>query len=113
VFDISAAALFALSRVDPRLFPSIGFLLGSTLYGFAFALLAGYIAGRIAGFQAVAHALGVAIIIGGTALVSLIAEWANGSIWSQLAVIIVMTPAAVIGGVLYEREAAAAVRRGR
>jgi len=41
VFAMPAALLFALSGEDPHVTPTIGFAIVSTLYGMAFAFLAG------------------------------------------------------------------------
>jgi hypothetical protein len=103
VFALSAVLLFQVSGQDPKSFPELWFLVGSTLYGIAFATLGGFVAAVIAGRRPALHAIVVAAIIGALALVSLIASLGRGSVWSEIAVLFFMTPAAAIGGFIRDR----------
>jgi hypothetical protein len=102
VFGLSAALLFPLSGRDARAFPQTGFLVFSTVYGMAFALLGGYVAASLARRKEIAHAAVVAGIIAVLALISLVAK-SSGSLWSQIAAIVLMAPAALLGGWLRAR----------
>ena len=103
VFGASAAVLFNVSGRDPRATPSIPFAAGSIAYGIFFAGLAGYVAASLAPRQPRRHAALLAIIIATIALVSMVFEFQNGSVWSQLATLLLMAPAAVVGGWLRTR----------
>ena len=107
VFAISAVLLFQLSGVDPHLVPGLGFIIGSILYGMAFAALGGYIAAVIARGRELAHAAAVACILAIFAFVSIIAQPGLSSHWSQLAAIFLMAPAAVGGGWMRRKQRSA------
>jgi hypothetical protein len=66
----------------------------------AFAMAGGFVAATIATRQPTLHALAVAGIIGVTAVAALVVEWGAGSVWSPLSTIVLMAPAAAIGGYL-------------
>jgi len=98
IFAGSAVLLFLISRHDPHAPASSGFLVFSVVYGIVFAFLAGYVAAAIAGLGGMLYAMGVAIAIAAGALVSLIARPGKGAIWSQVAALLLMAPAALVGG---------------
>ena len=104
VFGVSALILFKVSGVDPRQEPGLGFRIWSTLCGVFFAFSGGYLAARIAGKKEITHAGAVACLLALIATVSLIAQPGHGSLWSQIAALGFMTPAAVLGGVLRARQ---------
>jgi hypothetical protein len=104
VFGIPTILLFAIADIDPRQEPELGFRIWSTLYGVFFASAGGYVAARIAGKREVAHASAVACILAFIATASLIAQPGHGSLWSQIAALGFMTPAAIFGGVLRGRQ---------
>ena len=104
VFGISAVALFQLAHIDPHQQPGIGFMIGSSLYGIVFAGAAGYTAARIAGKRELANASLVAGIIALLAFISILAQPGLPTYWSQIAAIVVMAPAAVLGGWLRGRQ---------
>jgi hypothetical protein len=99
VFGVSAIILFQIAGVDPRQEPEIGFRIWSTVYGAFFAFVGGYVAARLAGKKEVTHASAVACMLAVIAAVSLVAQPGHGSLWSQIAALGFMTPAAVLGGV--------------
>jgi hypothetical protein len=103
IFALSAVLLFQVSGQDPKSFPELWFLVGSTLYGIVFAMLGGFVAAAIASRRPALHAIIVAALIGALALVSLIASLGRGSVWSEIAVLFFMTPAAAIGGFIRDR----------
>jgi len=98
IFAGSAVLLFLISRHGPHAPASSGFLVFSVVYGIVFAFLAGYVAAAIAGLGGMLYAMGVAIAIAAGALVSLIARPGKGAIWSQVAALLLMAPAALVGG---------------
>ena len=102
-FGLSASLLFGLSGRDPHVTPGVGFLVFAILYGVGFAALGGYLAATVGRRRQVAHAAAVAVIIGIAALVSLVAQAGNGAIWSELATLFLMAPAAVAGADLRRR----------
>jgi len=103
IFATSADLLFQISKQDPHQTVNLLFGLASTLYGMAFAMLGGYVAGRIASRSPRVHG---AIISGVTALgalASLIARPGAGAIWSELVALFLMAPMAVVGSALTPR----------
>ena len=98
IFAGSAVALFALSRQDPHISASPRFLVLSIVYGIFFALLAGYITALIANVNDLRYVLLLAAIMAAAALVSLLARPGAGAIWSQLSALLLMAPAALVGG---------------
>ena len=103
IFGASAAVLFNVTDHDPRATPSLLFGAGAILYGVVFAGLGGYVAASLAPTQPRRHAVILATVIAIVALASLVFELRNGSVWSQLAALGLMAPAAYAGGVLRTR----------
>ncbi len=103
VFAVSAGALFHLTGQNPHGEASVPFMIGATLYGFAFALLGGYVSGWIAKRRPLAHGVAVAVVLALGAAVSLFFTLGRGHIWSQVAALAAMAPAAAIGGWLRAR----------
>ena len=95
VFGLSAFALFRITNHDPHAPASLSFEIGSIVYGVLFALLAGWIASFIGGRPNLIAAWIVAAIVALGAAVSMIMV---GVVWSSLAGLLLMAPAAVIGG---------------
>jgi hypothetical protein len=104
IFAVSAALLFGVSGRDPHVRPDAAFAVLGVLYGMLFALIAGYVAGVIAKRSEIRHGLVVALIIVVLAALSLVLQLGEGSLWSELATIIFMAPAAVLGGYLRHRQ---------
>ena len=103
VFAGSAALLFQLSGIDPHAPSSAGFKIGSIIWGVVFALVAGWLTARVAARRPGAHAAVLALLIAAGALISLLAS-SPASVWSQMAALVLMAPAAWIGGVLVRVE---------
>jgi hypothetical protein len=103
VFAVSAGALFYLSGQDPHGETTAPFMIFAVVYGAAFALLGGYVAGWIASRAPFAHGLAVASILALGAGVSLLATVGHGYIWSQITALTAMAPAAALGGYLRGR----------
>jgi hypothetical protein len=104
VFGVPTIILFTVAGVDPRQEPELGFRIWSTVYGVFFAFVGGYVAARIAGKKEVTHATAMACILALLATVSLVAQPGHASLWSQIAALGFMTPAAILGGVLRARQ---------
>jgi hypothetical protein len=105
IFGFSAVLLFQLAHVDPHQQPGIGFMIGSTVYGVVFAIAAGFTAAHIAGKRKLLNAGVVACIIALLALVSIFAQPGLPSYWSQIAAIVFMAPASILGGWIRARRA--------
>jgi hypothetical protein len=95
--------LFNVTDHDPHASPSLLFGVGAVLYGMFFAGLGGYVAASLAPQQPRRHAAILAAIIAIVALVSLIVQFRSGSMWSQIAALALMAPAAYAGGLLRTR----------
>jgi hypothetical protein len=98
IFAGSAVALFALSRRDPHTSAPPMFLVLSILYGIFFAFLAGYLTALIANVDDLRYVLLLAAMIAAGALFSLLARPGAGAIWSQVSALLLMAPAALVGG---------------
>ncbi len=105
IFAVTTLLLFRLTGHDPRVWPGIGFIVGITVYGVLFAFIGGYVAAALAPRRPALHAQIVATLIGAGALISVVAELATASVWSQIAALLFMVPAAAFGGVLRSRRA--------
>jgi hypothetical protein len=104
VFAASAALLFQLSGTDPHAPASLAFKVASIIWGIVFALIAGWLTGRIAARRQATHAAVLAALIALGALVSLILRTGHDSIWSQLAALVFLVPATWIGGVIARKD---------
>jgi ABC-type transport system involved in multi-copper enzyme maturation permease subunit len=103
VFSITAVLLFRISGVNPHQSPTMEFIIGSIVYGVFFAGLGGYVSAAIARRKELTHALVVAGIIAVIAIVSIILAPKEGVLWSELATLLLMAPAAGLGGYLRSR----------
>jgi hypothetical protein len=97
IFAGSAVLLFYFSKVDPHSPALPGFMVFSILYGIAFALLAGFVAGTISKRPDLITGILLAAIIGIPAIITLISRPGAGAIWSQTSALVLMSPAALIG----------------
>ncbi len=103
VFAVPVVALFQATGQPPHAQASVPFMVGATVCGVAFALLGGYLSGCIAGRRPLAHGAAMATILALGAAGSLLATVGKGFIWSQVAALAFMAPAAVAGGWLRQR----------
>jgi hypothetical protein len=113
VFSITAVLLFRISGVNPYQSPAIEFIIGSIVYGVFFAGLGGYVCATIARRKEFMHALAVAGIIAVIAIVSIILAPKDGQLWSELATLLLMVPAAGLGGYLRSRQVSGSKDKGR
>jgi len=103
IFAVSAVLLFQLTRRNPHAEQPTMFMAGSVIYGIMFAIAGGYVSAVLGGGSArvQAGAVGVAIALGAT--VSLLAGPSASSAWSRVAALLLMAPAAAIGGIIRAR----------
>jgi hypothetical protein len=102
-FAVGMAVLFFVSGIERHTLPSPAFVAGASLYGMAVAAFAGLVATLLADDRTDRHARLVAVLIGGLALVSLYSQYDRGSVWSELATLLLMTPATRMGAALGRR----------
>ncbi len=97
IFGGSAVVLFSAAHVDPHSLLPLRFIVFSTAYGGAFALLGGYVAGRIGRRRDLICGLAVAALIAMGAVISMVARPGAGALSSQTAGLVVCAPAALLG----------------
>jgi hypothetical protein len=97
IFASSALALFKISGRDPHVNPGLGFLVLTTVYGIAIAFLAGYVAAAIAHGHSAGVLIGVVLAL--VAALSIYWQLHRASIWTEVAALLFMAPAAAVGGV--------------
>jgi fructose-specific phosphotransferase system IIC component len=104
IFAVSAALWFQFGGQDPHAVPSLMFAVGSVAWGIAFAALGGYVAVRGTQRDSLAPGIAVGCVIAAGALVSLVMEGRQDSMWSQLSALLLMAPAACLGGLIKRRK---------
>ncbi len=97
IFGGSAVVLFRAAHLDPHSLLPLRFVVFSITYGGAFALLGGYVAGRIGRRRDLICGLAVAALIAIGAVISMVARPGAGALWSQTAGLVVCAPAALFG----------------
>jgi hypothetical protein len=106
VFGASAQLLFQISGQDPHAPASAGFKIASVIWGVVFALIGGWLTARIAVRRPATHAAILAGLIALSACVSLVFRGAGDTaVWSQVAAVALMAPAAWIGGAVARKQA--------
>lgn len=98
IFAIAGAVLFRLIGIDPHADAPVRFMIFCTAYGIFFAGMGGYVAAIIAGQKERRCGLAVMALIDLSAMVSLAMTMGKGSMWSPIATMVVMSPAAGLGG---------------
>src|SRR5260221_9702024 len=106
LFAFSAVALFVLTGHDPHAPAGTGFMAITILYGIFFSILGGFVAAAVAGAgkYEIEHAFAVATLIAAIGAASYIAEAPGESKWTQLSAVLIIAPAALIGGYLRRRQ---------
>ena len=97
IFAGSAVLFFRLTNVDPHSPAAIGFEMLTIVYGLAFALLGGFVAGKIARRTDLLWGIVLALVIALGATVSIIARPGAGALWTQTAALLLFAPASVVG----------------
>lgn len=97
IFAGGSALLFYAAKVDPHAPAEMRLILLGTLAGIVLALAGGFIAGWIGHRADLISGMILAVIIAGGAITSMIGRPGQGAIWSQLAALLTMAPAALVG----------------
>jgi hypothetical protein len=95
--------LFRVTRTNPHAPASLSFEISSVIFGILVALAAGYLASILGGRRDFVAAWIVGALIAFGAIVSMVLTVVA---WSQVAALLFMSPAAVIGGATYARRRA-------
>ncbi len=103
MFVLSAVLLFRLAGQEPHAPATTKFMIGSIIYGVGFGFLGGLVAASIAKRRAAGFAVGTIIALG--AIVSLLAQ-PSGARWSPVSALVLMAPAAALGGAIRRRSKA-------
>ena len=98
VFGVATGLLFAVVSQDPHSVAGTGYMIGTTLYGAFFAALGGFLTASMANTSRMGHVAVLAGIIAGGAVVSILTRASDEAMWSQLAAIVIIAPAAILGG---------------
>ncbi len=97
IFAVSAVLLFRLTKIDPHSPAAAGFEVFAVAYGLAFALLSGFVAGKIARRGDLMSGIALALVIAVGATISMIARPGAGAIWTQTSALLLFAPAALAG----------------
>ena len=97
IFAVSAVVFFRILNVDPHSPAAVGFEALTIAYGLAFAMLSGFIAGKIARRSDLWPGIVLALIIALGATVSIIARPGAGALWTQTAALLLFAPASIAG----------------
>ena len=97
IFAGSAVVLFGVTKVDPHSPAAVGFELLTIVYGVAFALLGGFVTGKIARRTDLNCGIALALLIALGATVSMIARPGEGALWTQTAALLLFAPASLAG----------------
>ncbi|MGO9563959.1 MAG: hypothetical protein ACLPPV_15010 [Candidatus Korobacteraceae bacterium] len=98
LFELLWLAVFRVTNTDRHAPASISFQLGAIVFGLMFALLTGYLASFIGGR---AHFVAAWIVGALVALTAILIMIRDGAAWPQIAALLFMAPAVVIGGWSY------------
>jgi peptidoglycan/LPS O-acetylase OafA/YrhL len=104
LFAVAVLAFFTLSGHEPHASASVLFMVLSTVFGILFSVLGGYVSALIAGKFEIEHSFAVATLIAAIGAASLIAESPMESKWTQLSAILIIAPAAILGGYFRRRQ---------
>ena len=95
-FVLATLTLFAVAGIEPHEPADAGFVVVATVYGMVMAFIGGLIAAAIAKRERAAVLVAALMIL--AAIVSMFTVPRGGSRTSMIAAIVLMAPAAVIGG---------------
>ena len=97
IFAVSAVLLFHLTNIDPHSPAALAFKAFTLAYGFAFAFLSGFVAGRIGRRTDLVCGIALALVIALGATISMIARPGAGALWTQTAALMLFAPASLAG----------------
>ena len=109
LFELLWYGVFRVTNTDPNAPASISFETGAIIFGLLFALSAGYLAGFIGGRPHFTAAKFVGALIALTAIVVMVRK---GPAWPQVAALLFMAPAVVVGGYSYVLQQRARAKGG-
>jgi hypothetical protein len=98
IFAVSSYAIFRIAGRAPHAPAPVWFMVLTTVLGIVFALIGGRVAALLAGRRPAAHGTAVAVLIALGAATSLFMTLGHGAVWTQVAALVCMAPAAAIGG---------------
>ena len=98
LFAVSAFLFFQLSGQRPHATATPAVMAASIVVGVVAAFAGGFLAARLAGRKPLLHGVAVALVLAAGATASLASTIGHGAIWSQLAALVLMAPAAALGG---------------
>lgn len=96
IFAAPAALMFNLMGWNPHAVATLTVIVASTLVGIIAAAAGGYMAARIGRARWPGLVVAAMIVVG--ALISLASRPGGGAIWSQLVALLLLAPAALLGG---------------
>ena len=105
IFAVSSFAIFRIAARAPHAAAPAWFMVLSTVLGIVFALIGGYVAGWLARRRSFAHGAAVGVLIALGAAMSLWMTLGHGAVWTQVAALVCMAPAAAVGGRMRARAA--------
>jgi peptidoglycan/LPS O-acetylase OafA/YrhL len=105
IFVVCSVLLFMLGGYDPHREVSLQFQVTSICAGIVFALFAGYVTAALSPASPTRPVIVVSFLIGIVAILSLLTSGSAES-WSQLAALLLMAPAVIVGGMLRRRQQA-------
>lgn len=103
LFAFAALLIFQMAGRDPHSAADPAVMVGTIGAGVIAALTGGYLGANIANGRERAAGAAIAIVIGGIALFSLIAQPSADTQWSQLGALVLMSPAAFLGSLIRAR----------
>lgn len=98
VIAIAIIVMFVIAFPDPTVIPGMGFMIFSLIYGFLFGILGGWVCGLIAQRAEVKHAAVIAAIGILISVLTMIFAPAKEPMWYQIANMVLLTIALLIGG---------------
>lgn len=103
IFAGSAVLFFHLLNVDPHSAATVPFEVLTIAYGLAFALLGGFVTGKIARRADLNCGIALALVIALGATVSMIARPGAGALWTQTSALFLFAPASLAGYWIHKR----------
>jgi hypothetical protein len=97
IFGLTAVLLFRVAGRDPDAPAPLQFMVATVAVGVIAAAIGGWVTAAIASHHRREHAAVLGILIGLGALISLLLRPGAGAIWTQIAAVVLMAPAALIG----------------
>lgn len=97
-FELLWYAVFRVTNTDPHVPASISFEAGAVIFGLMFGLVAGYVSSFIGGRADFVAAWVAGALVALTAIMVMIRK---GMAWPQMAALLFMAPAVVVGGYSY------------